>query len=232
MMHGCGGLTGRDGAPTARHRDWAERFAVLGFVVLHVDSFGPRGERQICSKEQRTIRTSVERAQDAYAALRFLQARPEIRGDAVVLLGWSNGGNSVLWAMSRDSRARPAGLVQDYAAAIAFYPGCRSLVERRNGWSPVAPMLLLVGDADDWTPAEPCMRLAERTGAALRLVVYPGALHDFDAPDMARRVRTDVPRAPNGTVSLGTDPAARADAIARVPAFVDEVLRALRPPRQ
>jgi dienelactone hydrolase len=230
MMHGCGGLTGSDGAPTPRHRDWAERFAARGFVVLHVDSFGPRGVRQICSQAQRTIRTSVERAQDAYAALRFLQSRPEIRGDAVVLMGWSNGGNTVLWTMSRDSRARPPSLEHDYAAAVAFYPGCRSLAQRRDGWTPVAPVLLLVGDADDWTPAEPCMRLAERVGSALRLVVYPGALHDFDAPDMPRRVRVDVAQTPTGTATLGTDPAARADALARVPAFIEEILRALHPP--
>jgi dienelactone hydrolase len=229
MMHGCGGLRGRDGRPTARHQDWAERFAARGFVVLHVDSFAARGLREICSQSQRGIRTSVERAQDAYAALRFLQARPDIRPDAIVLLGWSNGGNTVLWTMASDNAARPVTLVQDYAAAVAFYPGCRSLAERRRGWTPVAPLLVLVGDADDWTPAEPCLRLAEKTGAAMRLLLYPGALHDFDAPDMAIHVRRNVPSTQSGTATLGTDPAARADAIVRVPAFVDEILGALRP---
>lgn len=223
MLHGCGGLSGRDGAPTARHRDWAERFAANGFVVLHVDSFTPRGQREICSQRQRTNRTSVERAQDAYAALRFLQGRPEVRADRILLLGWSNGGNTVLWAMADDNAARPADLAQDFAAAIAFYPGCRSLAERRRGWRPVAPLLVLVGDADDWTPAEPCERLAARTGDAMDLVVYPGAFHDFDAPDMAVHVLRNVATA-RGTATLGTDPTARADAIARVLRFVDRIL--------
>ena len=221
MMHGCGGLNRRDGQPTARHLDWAERFAARGFVVLHVDSFGPRGLREICSQSRRSIRTSVDRAQDAYAALRYLQTRPEIRPDAIVLLGWSNGGNTVLWAMASDIAARPSALAYDYAAAIAFYPGCRALAERRRGWSPVAPTLVLVGDADDWTPAEPCRRLAATTGSMMELMIYPGAFHDFDAPDMAPHVRRNVGSTASGTATLGTDPDARADAIVRVPAFVD-----------
>ena len=33
-----------------------------------------------------------------------------LRADAIALMGWSNGGGTVLWSLSRDSRARPAGL--------------------------------------------------------------------------------------------------------------------------
>lgn len=223
MLHGCGGLRARDGTLTSRHRDWAERFADLGFVVLHVDSFAPRGLRSICSTHQRSISPQRERARDAYAALAFLQSRIDVRHEAIALLGWSNGGSTTLHAIGADSAARPGDLRHDFAAAIAFYPGCRSLAERRRGWTTNVPLLLLVGDADDWTPLAPCRQLVESAttfGTSISLIAYPGAYHDFDAPDMPIHVLTSVATTRSGRATLGTDPAARADAIERVPAFV------------
>ncbi len=222
LMHGCAGLHGSSGAMMARDADWGARLAGLGFVVLHLDSLSPRGERSLCGQgDDRRVRIGVERARDAYAGLLFLQARAEVAPGRVALMGWSNGGGTVLWTLSRDSRARPAGLGHDFAAGVAFYPGCRTLSQRREAWRPVAPVLLLVGEADDWTPAPPCVDLAARTGAALmELRVYPGAHHDFDAPDMKLRVRTGVGATASGTATLGTDPVAREDALRRVPAFL------------
>ena len=222
LLHGCAGLHDAGGAIRARDAQWAQRLAADGFVVLHVDSFTPRGERAICaqSEGERRVRMGVERARDAYAALLFLQARPDIRADSIALMGWSNGGGTVLWAMSGDSRARPAGLAQDFAAAVAFYPGCRSLSLRREAWRPVAPLMLLVGEADDWTPAPPCRVLAARAGTDVELQVYPGAHHDFDAPDQPLRQRGGVGATASGTATIGTDPVARADALRRVSAFL------------
>jgi dienelactone hydrolase len=229
LLHGCAGMRGADGAIRARDAQWGELLAGLGFVVLHVDSFAPRGETAICAQrdDSRRIRVSAERARDAYAALAYLQTRPDIRPDAVALMGWSNGGGATLWALGRDSRARPPGLAHDFAAGVALYPGCRSLSLRREAWRPVAPVLLLVGEADDWTPAPPCAVLAARAGGAVELRLYPGAYHDFDAPGLEPRRRRGVGATPDGTAMLGTDPAARADALRRVPDF----LARLAPPR-
>jgi dienelactone hydrolase len=221
LLHGCAGMRGASGALMSRDADWGVRLASLGHVVLHVDSLTSRGERSLCGQgDDRRIRMSVERARDAYAALLFLQARADVRAEAVALMGWSNGGGTVLWTLSRDSRARPAGLRHDFAAGVAFYPGCRTLAQRREAWRPVAPVLLLVGEADDWTPAPPCVDLATRTGETLELHVYPGAHHDFDAPDARLQVRTGVGTTASGTATLGTDPAGRADALRRVPEFL------------
>jgi len=75
------------------------------------------------------------------------------------------------------------------------------------------------GEADDWTPAAPCQALARRV--AFTLHTYPGAYHDFDAPGGVR-VRQGMAFSQNadGSVHVGGDPAARADALARVPAFI------------
>ena len=67
-----------------------------------------------------------------------------------------------------------------------------------------------MGAADDWTPPEPCRILGARAG--VRYIEYPGAYHDFDAPDVLgveslgpERVvlREAVERAQLAEVSLG-----------------------------
>ena len=227
LLHGCAGMNTRAGQPFPRDADWARRLSQLGYLVLQVDSLTPRNEGSLCGQgNDRRIRMSVERARDAYAGLLFLQARPDVRADRITLMGWSNGGGTVLWTLSRESRARPAGLRHDFAAGIAFYPGCRTLSERREPWQPVAPILLLVGEADDWTPAPPCLTLAARSGGRLEAHAYPGAHHDFDAPDTPQRVLSGIGGTASGTATIGTHPAAREDALRRVPEFLTRMMPA------
>jgi dienelactone hydrolase len=225
LMHGCAGAYARSGAPAARHRDWAERFVALGYVALLVDSFGPRGQDELCTKRERTILPGRERARDAIGALMHVQARADVIADRVMLLGWSHGGSTVLAAVDRAQDLRPRDLIHDFRAAVAFYPGCRTALESRRGWSTRTPLLILIGDADDWTPPGPCKQLAARAGflgigGAVELHVYPDAHHGFDAPNSPLSVRRDVALTASGTATVGTDPAARADAIERVPAFL------------
>jgi dienelactone hydrolase len=231
LLHGCGGLYRSDGSarPTARHEEWAERFTALGYVTLHVDSFSPRGLREICRTKERTVLPGVERARDAYGALLYLQSLPDVRPDRIGLMGWSNGGSTTLWTVATHAKARPRRLPKgDFAAAVAFYPGCRAPLESKSGWSTQTPLLVLVGAEDDWTPAAPCQDLIERArsrGAPVDLVVYPGAYHDFDAPNLPRRVLKNIATTASGTATTGTDPAARADAVKRVPDFFARYLK-------
>ena len=55
MLHGCGGLWGKGGEPTASFAYWAEHFRARGYVALLLDSFGPRGEKEICTQEKRRV---------------------------------------------------------------------------------------------------------------------------------------------------------------------------------
>jgi len=107
------------------------------------------------------------------------------------------------------------------AFAIAFYPGCEADLAR--GYLPSAPLLILLGDADDWTPPGPCQTLAAQAMAPPRPEVetYAGAVHGFDGSAPVR-VRRDVP---NGArqgqgVQVGGDPAAAAASRERLLAFV------------
>lgn len=223
LLHGCGGLYGRDGVPTPRHHDWAWRFHALGYVALHVDSFTPRGVREICSRADRTISPARERPRDAYGALIYLQSLPFVQADRIGLMGWSNGGSTTLYAVDATARARPRQLRHDFRAAVAFYPGCKSPLARQAAWTTAIPLLILSGEADDWTPAQPCSDLVARAksqNAPVDIHVYPGAHHDFDAPNAPLRVRRNVATTASGTATVGTDPAARADAIERAPDFL------------
>jgi hypothetical protein len=73
-----------------------------------------------------------------------------------------------------------------FRAAVAFYPVC----ERISG---PMPTLILIGENDDWTPADACRRLtnaedeigisrSKGEGAPLQLAVLPDATHGFDTP--------------------------------------------------
>jgi dienelactone hydrolase len=227
-LHGCAGLYAK-GQLSARDRDWSERLVKEGYVVLLPDSFSARGVDEICSRKERTVRPTYERNRDAYGALLYLQGQPFVRGNDVGLIGWSNGGITVLATIAAKTHARPRDLAHDFRVAVAFYPSCRTALDRSSDWiPPVAPVHILMGAADDWTPAPPCQDLGEKAKAAgspIDVVIYPGAYHDFDHPNMPVHSRDDVATTASGHATLGTDPAARADAIARVSKVFHDTLR-------
>lgn len=209
-MHGCAGVTGQRGALLPIYQDWAERLAGEGYAVLFVDSFGSRGFRQQCTQKPRQV-VPRERADDAIAAASWLTQRGDIDASRLALMGWSHGGSTTLWAVD-SRRTKPAA---DFKVALAFYPGCAVQV-RQAAWETRVPLTILIGAADDWTPAEPCRTLGKR--ANVRYLEYPGAYHAFDNPNLPIRVRTGLTYSVkgDGTAHIGTDPAARAAAIEEV----------------
>lgn len=219
LMHGCGGLYERSGRLAPRHADWARRFHSLGYVVLHVDSFTPRGVKEECTVKHRPVQPGRERVRDAYGTLLYLQALPFVRAERVGLMGWSHGGSTVVWTVAEGAAGRPRTLDNgDFRAAVAFYPGCRPMLQSRT-WTTRIPLEILHGEKDDWTPIEPCRALVQRVrtwGAPVQIVTYPNAFHGFDTPNSPVRVRRDIATTPTGTATVGTDPQARADAIVRV----------------
>ena len=219
-LHGCDGLLEKS-AIAPRYADWGERLAAGGFVVLFPDSFAARGIGAQCGAGQRSMRSGRERVIDAEAAKHYLQALPYVVADRVSLIGWAQGGVAALWTV------RPGGVKKDgkadFRSAVAFYPGCRRL--RDTAWSARLPTLILVGAKDDWSPASYCEQMvagAKGRTARTSIVAYPGAFHEFDHPDLPLQQRSNVAIAagPLARVHVGTDAAARADAIKRVPEWI------------
>ena len=227
MVHGCGGAYSRSGDLSARHQAWGQLLADAGYVALMLDSFSARGIREICTVKfgERTIKES-DRVGDAYAALQYLRQLSGVDPQRVALLGWSHGGGLVLDAIARKPLPDPA-----FRAAVAFYPGCTARNRKAAEFRPYAPLLLLIGEADDWTPAAPCKALATSVverGGPMEIVTYAGAFHDFDNPgNQLPRRRMDVPNgvSPGSGVMVGPNPAARADAQRRVGDFLKQHLQ-------
>lgn len=227
MLHGCGGAYARDGRLNARHRMWGRFLASRGYVALLVDSFSSRGLREICTVafRDRTLR-ETDRVGDAYAALAWLRRQPDVDPDRVALLGWSHGGGVTLAAIAKV----PAGMT-GFRAAVAFYPGCSAKDRHADAYHPSAPVLVLMGESDDWTPVAPCRSLVARVaarGEPMTLVTWPDTYHDFDNPALReRRVRHDVPNGvhPGAGVTTAPNPVAREEAKERVAAFLAESMR-------
>jgi len=229
LMHGCGGLLTSTGRMNSRQADWTARLVGLGYVVLAVDSFSPRGIDRMCSQQRFRLAVYLERPKDAYGALRYLQAQPYVRPDRIALIGWSQGGGVVLLSVREDSLGRPRDLPHgDFRAAVAFYPASCRDGAHRVPWKGTLPLLVLIGEQDNWTPTGPCKEFVARAaarGSDVRIHVYPGAYHDFDWPGLPVRARPENRTASGVVPTVGMDPAARADALARVPEFLAKHLR-------
>lgn len=207
LAHSCAGINA--------HTDiWGKKLASWGYVTLAPDSFGPRGEKQVCTRPR--VVTANMRVADIAGALDFLSAQPSVIKGRIGLIGHSHGGGTTVRAAQKAFGLSGRGL----RAGVAYYPPCSAQFD-----SEVAvPLLILTGDRDDWTPADNCRRLQAAGFSRPELVeavYYPNAYHSFDsqAPD-----RT-VPGAAGKSHRLAYDPAAAPDAEARTRAFFEKHLR-------
>lgn len=227
-LHGCGGLYAKEGGLAARYRETADRLHAAGYAVLMPDSFGSHGLRDVCQTRYRDRSVDVaQRVQDARAALVWLAAQPQVDARHIGVLGWSNGATTTLNLLEQ-RLTRPEPGEPAIAGAAVFYPGCGPLAKRQAVLE-AAPLLMLLGALDDWTPAQPCVDFARSLqarsgGGDITVKVYDNSYHGFDGTAPVR-LRADVP---NGTspqgVHQGGNPEARAKSLAALDAFWSRVL--------
>ena len=226
IAHDCSGLgPASSGAPGR----WANELVAHGYVVILPDSYVTRWYPAGVCTEASADRARIgflQRARDALAALAYLRTLPYVDPARVGVMGGSAGGNTTLTVMLPPAagRAQPG-----FAAGVALYPGCRARMGEWRGdmggvYKPVAPVLILTGEADDWTPSEPCRKLAaaaEKAGYPVSIKVYPGTYHSFDSPNPQRYVQARVnPNSPTGRgATTAGNPEAWADSIREVLAF-------------
>ena len=123
--------------------------------------------------------------------------------------------STLLWAVRPQLIARSAE--PDFRSAIAFYPDCR--ISAGLGWSARVPTLLLIGAKDDVSSPPACRQMvdgARGRSALTRIVVYPGAYHDFDRANLPLHAAGAADVAAPERGHLGTDTEARADSQKRV----------------
>lgn len=171
-LHGCAGTPPREYADAA-----GAAYVALGYALLIVDSFGPRGIAQACAADG----VPADRIMDAYGALLYLASLPFIDPHRIAVVGYSQGAGIALEAVKLEGIETQFD--RRFRAAVAYYPLCA------DSYGAVSvPAVILIGELDDWTPPRNCQdMMAKRSGegATLRLVVYPGAYHAFNS----RRLR-------------------------------------------
>lgn len=137
VLHGCNGVS--------RHaREVAARLAHWGYAALVVDSFRPRGFKNVCNRGRDF--PAGRRVADVFAAADYLRRRKDIDPDHVGALGISHGAWTVLYAATASTvvseNARPP------QAIVAYYPWCFP-----HPLPTMTDVQIFIGSADDWTRA-------------------------------------------------------------------------------
>jgi dienelactone hydrolase len=211
VLHGCGGISSHSVAI-------ADRLGAWGYAALSVDTLGRRGLDGSCYAG-----TYIDQAFDAYAALRYLSTLAFVDAKRVAVFGQSMGGSATLYAIDRDSAA--SHFSHGFRAGVAYYPRCIVASDATM----TAPVLILIGGADQWNAADACKTLKDRArpeSATIDLTIYPGVHHAFDVAQLkpgrgvdGRWVEFDEPAARDAeektraflAVQLGSAPPGKAN---------------------
>src|SRR5262245_51435874 len=187
-------------APTVDERR-AERLRALGHVVIFVDYLGRRGLKTCAGPV-----THDDAARDLLSAAAWLKSQATVDPARITAMGWSYGARAVLVALARHTEGNVP-----FSRVVVHYPDCRAL----QPWKGAVPVLMLLGGNDDMTPAKLCQEAVTKLAvpAAVRIVVYPEALHAFDVPELPAKMRS-------GLATIGYDPQAAAAAQKEIEQFL------------
>jgi dienelactone hydrolase len=173
LAHGSAGV--------GRHiNQWVTAFNEIGIATFVVDSFGPRNIKSMVSDQNQLSNSS--NLMDAFKALQLLSTHPNIDKNKIGIMGFSKGGEVAFRAAIEPFRSAVIKSELRFALHIPTYPGCNQVYWSDNVTK--APILNLLGAADDYTTAEPCKLLAKRyanAGSPIRTIEYANAHHGFDA---------------------------------------------------
>jgi dienelactone hydrolase len=175
LLHGASGVRG------AREQTYGRQFAAMGIAALVIDAFAPRREMGRGFVERILNITESMLVADAYAALRYLVARPEIDGARVVIMGFSYGGMASIIAAHAQVAELFAPAGERFAGHVSFYGPCIARFEQPKTTG--APVLMLFGDQDAIMNADRCAQIVadlQQGGSEARMIVYPGARHQWD----------------------------------------------------
>jgi dienelactone hydrolase len=175
LLHSCLGLP-------ATHQSIGAMLAGWGYVALFVDDFATRRLRETCAVD------FAGGLPDASGALLYLSRLRIVDPARIAAVGYSQGADTALRIAAGQSVALSAPRNPAFKAVAAFYPPCAN----QAGVRLAIATLILIGEADEVTPAADCRRLAQNQPgdrSELELVVYPHAAHLFDDPGLAEGKR-------------------------------------------
>jgi dienelactone hydrolase len=173
-FHTCGGID------AYRGRYWTEAMLESGYVVLVLDSLGPRGLSTLCDTSPFSDKSGVNiyrGVKDAFDAKAHLEKLPFVDAERVALVGFSWGAMAGILAAT-DSSSQAFG--KPFRAIASFYPGCA-----RPLFQPdiARPLLVLMGDLDNEVNLPGCVDWLDhlkRTSLPVESRMYAGASHSWD----------------------------------------------------
>jgi len=183
-VHGSGG--GFTESATARINPWLEMFHDMGIATFKLDCFKPRGVKSTVGNILAV--TTAEMVVDAFKALEVMVNHPRIDKNRIGIMGESKGG-----IVAMHTRWKPFHKLmkteEEFALHIPLYAF-------GSDYEPFeftkAPMLALLGEKDNWTPAAPWIPLVQKYkdhGYDAEVVIYKGAYHAFDASYSVHNIR-------------------------------------------
>jgi len=173
-FHTCGGID------SYRGRYWTEAAIEAGFVVLVLDSLGPRGLSTLCDTSPFNDKNGVNvyrGLKDAFDAKAHLEKLPIVDRNRIALVGFSWGAMAGMLAATKlasETFGAPFG------AVASFYPECRRPLFQRDI---VRPLLLLMAELDTEVDLRNCidwLERAKREGLTIESRTYSGATHAWD----------------------------------------------------
>lgn len=162
------------------HYEYMKMFRQSGFATFELNSFKSRNITSTVGSQVEVTTASI--ILDAYKAFEKLSEHPNIDKNKVSITGWSLGGAVALFsgwkpiikAISKDLK---------FASHLSFYPPC--FFDPENTEFTDSPIHILIGELDNWTPAEPCNYFVKKisNNSNVNLTIYPDSHHSFDSKE-------------------------------------------------
>ena len=166
------------------HLEYIKMYQDEGFATFELNSFKSRGiSSTVGSQVEVTVAAIIL---DSYRALKKLAKHANINKDRVAITGWSLGGGVTLfssWIPVKNAISKELS----FAAHLAFYPPC--FFNPKNLSFTKAPIHILIGEDDDWTPATPCKNLVGilSKNNNIGITIYPNSHHGFDSEEPVQK---------------------------------------------
>ena len=186
LLHSASGPIA-EGAP---YEEWPRVLNEIGVATFAVDSYSGRGLVNYPGDSSKI--SFLTRIVDAYRALEVVAKEPRIDPSRIAVMGFSQGASAALYASMTRFQKMYGNPDLQFVGHISAYAGCN--VRLRDDEDVRKPILMLHGTADDLTPMAPCREYAERlskAGKNARIIEYPDAYHQFDAPVYRTALRFD-----------------------------------------
>ena len=158
------------------HYEYLKMYREIGIATFEVCSFKSRGILSTVGSQIDV--TTAMMVLDSYRAFEALSNHPNINSKKIGITGWSLGGGVTFFSAWNPLKNAINSDV-NFAAHLALYPPC--IVTPKNLNFSDSPIHILIGELDNWTPAQACVDLLKLINKEnINLTVYPEAHHSFD----------------------------------------------------